>query len=683
MKIQTTSLLLLVALMIAIHGQAQVSSSGSPVSFSLTKELMPIASIKSVTISDLSTLSSGGNNKAGINPELDKPSLGSLVEVDIDLSSIGTHEVLANGGKLWRLKLTSKGASALALTYDRFELPQGAQLFLYTEDKNQVLGAFTSKNNKESGKFLTGLTRGETVVLEYYEPSNVKSDGIHISRVGHIYRDLFNDSSGGNMAKTSSGVDSTAGFGDSESCMNNVNCPQGSGWCNQRRSVAWCFAVNQTQGKIAAFSGSLITNERRDLRPYFTTALHVIDWDDDGITSSTEMAETSDWFFSFNYQSAGCPNGLQPDVNAYTIEDASIVASSSKADFLLLELAERPPGEYNTFYNGWSNSKKKPKSGACIHHPFADIKKISSYEKKPKKKTKNGIKLWRVKWSDGKIQNGSSGGPLYNEDKRFVGQAKGIRSNPAICSKKQRGFFGRFDKAWDDSGTTRANLSPNSGKKSIEQMSGDDPCKTTYTFANASDLHTSANVDFFSNTDPFPGDRTYDGIYECTDRITASNNVTIVNGTSVEFNAGNLILLRPNFRAVEGCVFRARIEGCLNGCNTGVGKTTEETEEPMVYVIGTDDEEENLVEEYIDENSTISKDGYSIYPNPTSGSLTLNVERFSGSEVLIFNSLGELVHRAYLMDSETVFDLSSNAPGLYFLKVMSTERGFTEKIILE
>jgi len=40
-----------------------------------------------------------------------------------------------------------------------------------------TIGAFTSQNNKPHGKLPTGLVKGETIILEYFEPANVTQAG--------------------------------------------------------------------------------------------------------------------------------------------------------------------------------------------------------------------------------------------------------------------------------------------------------------------------------------------------------------------------------------------------------------------------------------------------------------------------------------------------------------------------
>ncbi|MFQ5571941.1 MAG: hypothetical protein ACE5G0_19860, partial [Rhodothermales bacterium] len=85
---------------------------------------------------------------------------GFEIPVDLGLHNAGHWQSLPDGGRLWRLRIASLGAQSLNLVYDDFFLPEGAQLFLYNDDRSTVLGAFTSQNNKTHGGFATALVPG-------------------------------------------------------------------------------------------------------------------------------------------------------------------------------------------------------------------------------------------------------------------------------------------------------------------------------------------------------------------------------------------------------------------------------------------------------------------------------------------------------------------------------------------
>ncbi len=103
---------------------------------------------------------------------------GYPFEVNIGLDSAGTWTELPSGDRVWRMRIVAPGAYSINLLYDEFWLPPGAKFFIYNEDRSMVLGAFSSVNNKDHGKFSTGPVQGSVNILEYYEPTYVEKRGV-------------------------------------------------------------------------------------------------------------------------------------------------------------------------------------------------------------------------------------------------------------------------------------------------------------------------------------------------------------------------------------------------------------------------------------------------------------------------------------------------------------------------
>ena len=169
---------------------------------------------------------------------------GKDLPVNLNLNNSGTWDILPGGAKLWRLKISSPGATTINLIYSDYWLPAGAKFYIYNEQKTEVIGAFTNRNNKEDGQFSTGLVRGETMILEYYQPANVQSPGIiNVSYVIHGYKDIF------------SKIAERDDFGTSGACNINVNCPVGAPWSNEKRATVILLTSNGSR----FCSGSMIT----------------------------------------------------------------------------------------------------------------------------------------------------------------------------------------------------------------------------------------------------------------------------------------------------------------------------------------------------------------------------------------------------------------------------------------
>ncbi|HQI45957.1 MAG TPA: T9SS type A sorting domain-containing protein, partial [Bacteroidales bacterium] len=76
---------------------------------------------------------------------------------------------------------------------------------------------------------------------------------------------------------------------------------------------------------------------------------------------------------------------------------------------------------------------------------------------------------------------------------------------------------------------------------------------------------------------------------------------------------------------------------------------------------------------------------FDVYPNPGSGIFTLDLDRtLSNPSFQILNNMGEVVLEKEIKNqSQMVFDLSSYANGIYFVKIVSDEIIQMKKIILQ
>ena len=129
--------------------------------------------------------------------------------------------------KLWTMEISSPNALSINLLYDKFWLPEGTSLFLYSKDKKQYMGGFTSINNKGDSinlkGFATGIIQGSNVILEYYQPAHISQTAIiSICNVVHGYKPIV------------APAILTRSFGGSGNCQVNINCPEGEDWQKEK-----------------------------------------------------------------------------------------------------------------------------------------------------------------------------------------------------------------------------------------------------------------------------------------------------------------------------------------------------------------------------------------------------------------------------------------------------------------
>jgi hypothetical protein len=314
-------------------------------------------------------------------------------DVDINVKEEGLLEILPNNDRLWRLRIKSPGAYSLNLTFGDYVLPVGAKVFIYNKNKTHTIGAFTEENNSESKMLAIQPVESDEIIIEYYEPSEVTMEGkLIITRVGHDYKGIINIIHSEDWH-----------YGQSAWCNEDINCPPGDDWQTEKWSVCRIIINND-----ALCSGSLINNTSNDYTPYILTANHCI--------NSQGLATNS--VFVFNYESPSC-NGPDGSISQ-TISISFLRAHWSTSDFSLLQLSSMPPSSYYPVWNGWDRRTIAPSTPvAGIHHPAADVRKIS-IDNDPVYVDGH---YWCVdNWDIGTTQNGSSGSPLYNSDKRVVGQ---------------------------------------------------------------------------------------------------------------------------------------------------------------------------------------------------------------------------------------------------------------------
>ena len=379
------------------------------------------------------------NSEDVINDALkDRPwRFGYKYDVNYSTKNSGIWTTLPNGDKLWQLSIECKNALTINLILENYYLPKGAYLYLYDEDRTNKVGAYTSINNKEDGELGTELVHGEKIIVEYFEPVNVKNNGrFNISNVIHGYRSLNHVQKGLIKALNSSG-----------DCNIDVNCPLGNGWDNEIRSVAMIVV-----GGSGICTGALVNNTCNDGTPYFLTANHCLG------------GSTGSWAFRFNWQSPPGTQSCATTVGSVdpgppydqTANGATTLVSSAASDFALLEITNMTIStaqNWNCFYAGWDASDLTTVTQAtCIHHPSGDVKKICRENDAPFHSNNAGAATWYItQWEQGVTEPGSSGSPLFDQNHRIIGQLYG---GAAACSgtvnNGQYDYYGRMGVSWNN-----------------------------------------------------------------------------------------------------------------------------------------------------------------------------------------------------------------------------------------
>eukprot|EP00755_Sulcionema_specki_P017972 Sspe_Gene.11478::Locus_3885_Transcript_1_1_Confidence_1.000_Length_1611::g.11478::m.11478 len=210
-------------------------------------------------------------------------------------------------------------------------------------------------------------------------------------------------------------------------------CPLGHGWSSQGQGVA---AILTSRGS-ALCSGSMINNVEENGKQYFLSANHC----------GCSNAHT--WILVFNYQTATCTNPASPPSDRDSVQGSIVLASAGVEDFCLIDVQESIPPQYNVFLNGFDarpdSSFAKPYS---ISHPSGDVKKAAFFGglAVPSGYFTEGKSHWFIaEWDQGVTEGGSSGSPIFDDQKRIRGQLHG---GYASCSYLYVDYYGRLSESW-------------------------------------------------------------------------------------------------------------------------------------------------------------------------------------------------------------------------------------------
>jgi hypothetical protein len=345
--------------------------------------------------------------------------VAQCIPVSYDISNSGTWKALPGGEHIWTLCIKAEAAKALMLYYEDFYIPKGAELFIY--NGTQTLGAYTHETHPEGGLFATEFIAGDELTLEYVASKvSAETPRISIAEVGYGYNE--NILAGFIETGEATGV-----------CMVNINCEEGAAWQNEKNGV--CLTLQKVGSETYICSGSLMNNTAEDFRPLILTARHCAL----GSNTTASASDMAQWVFYFNLERSEC-NNTSIALTRRTFTGCRLLANTGMAngsDGMLLQLNSDIPSSYNLYFNGWDKRELPSSSGVGIHHPNGDYKKISTYNSYTKSITFDSYEFkseqnahWHVAFSrtvngHSVTQAGSSGSPLFNENKLVIGTLSG------------------------------------------------------------------------------------------------------------------------------------------------------------------------------------------------------------------------------------------------------------------
>lgn len=384
--------------------------------------VLPPVNLEQLREEDRAAASSQSGRRIGIVRDL------SVIAAALRSQKVGGQwQETSDGGHYQIITIESPDAYAIRVHVENLEIPTDGHVMIYdTNEVSEVYGPYRARDLFGTTELWTESVFGSTVTLEYYAPPSTNVEDIkqfEIGKIAHIYMDPIAE------------VQASA-----LSCQNDISCS--ANWATEESSVAGLGTIGTAN--VLWCSGALINDFDDDTNEqYFLTANHCLSGNSSDLGTQVE-ANTIEFYW--RYQTTTC-NGTIPALNTITrtgggADLISRQTRNSGNDHALLRIRNDLPGGLTLA--GWdTRTPNNDENLTGIHHPDGEHKRISfgDYDG-------SDSNYWFVDWRDGTTEGGSSGSPLFDVNRRLIGQlwgGNGICTTSEITGESE---YGRFNKTF-------------------------------------------------------------------------------------------------------------------------------------------------------------------------------------------------------------------------------------------
>jgi lysyl endopeptidase len=329
--------------------------------------------------------------------------LGTMVK-------FGDVSAVSEGTVVWSGRVSAPGATAMRLHLSPFDLPESAELYVYSAD-GQAFGPYLGRGPVDDGHLWTNTIFGEEVRLQLrVAAEDAGHTRVVIADVGYLGAGL--PMAGSNLCA------------DNAACVFNAACSGvSSAVANARDAVASILFASG--GSYYICTGGLVADtDSSSVVPYFLTANHCV--------STSGEASSLETYFDYESGSCTTPNCTQPYNSTGETVGSQIVASNRTGDYTLLRLSSTPTTPDGVAkYLGWTATAVANSDGTHLYrisHPQGSPQAYSEHDVDTSKTT---CRSWpRGSWIYsvdilGATEGGSSGSPVLNGSGQIVGQLSG------------------------------------------------------------------------------------------------------------------------------------------------------------------------------------------------------------------------------------------------------------------
>jgi hypothetical protein len=300
-----------------------------------------------------------------------------------------------DGSQITVVIIKSSGASGIGVHFRNFALAASDEVYVYGPAADSIVfGPYTNKGPWDNDEFWSGTIVGDTAVIEFYTRTDEKQKGFEIFEISHIFPEL-------DWRLRSDQPDIL-------NCEVDASC-----YGDIQKNAVGRFVYNDNGAYVC--TGTLLNDAAQDHIPYFLTANHCV--------PTQAVAQTVEvyWF----YQTTSCNSGVLRNW-VHSPPGANLLATQSSNDFALLRLLNNAPA--GALFSAWTTGVQSTGTSVFgLHHPDGYVPPaIPSYLRRSSGSitSTNGTCLgngYRIDWTAGLTEMGSSGSGLWNSNGQLVG----------------------------------------------------------------------------------------------------------------------------------------------------------------------------------------------------------------------------------------------------------------------